>query len=83
MTTQTQTRSAKEAYVEPWPPHDTEESVLGTDLHQTAITNLRLGINEAAHLFREPTGELRWKVWSQTALLGCQRRDGSLLRTNS
>ena len=27
--------------VEVWPPDDTEESVAGTDLHQTAIINVR------------------------------------------
>ena len=31
-----------------WPPDDTEESVLGTPYHQTTITNVRVGINEAA-----------------------------------
>jgi hypothetical protein len=36
------------SFVEPWPPDDTEESVLGTDLHQTTIRNLTLGINMAA-----------------------------------
>ncbi len=35
---------------EAWPPHDTEESVLGTDLHQATIINLRWGINEVAHV---------------------------------
>ena len=33
--------------LEPWPPDDTEESVLGTDLHQTTITYLRWAIHEA------------------------------------
>lgn len=81
MTTQTQVPAEQEVYVEPWPPHDTEESVLGTDLHQTAIRNFCWDINEAAHLEREPGKDLPWKAWSQTALLGCRRRDGSLLRT--
>ena len=40
--------------VEPWPLDDTEESVLGTDLHQTTIVNLRLGINMAARVGRKP-----------------------------
>jgi hypothetical protein len=33
---------------QPWPPDDTEESVMGTDQHQMTILNLRLGTNEAA-----------------------------------
>jgi hypothetical protein len=37
-----------------WPPDDTEESVLGTNLHQTTITNARLGINEVAAGMVEP-----------------------------
>jgi len=31
-----------------WPLDDTEESVVGTDLHQMTIMNLRWGINEIA-----------------------------------
>ena len=31
-----------------WPPDDTEESVLGSHLHQATITNGRTGVNEAA-----------------------------------
>lgn len=30
---------------EVWPPDDSEESVVGTDLHQMTIMNLRWGIN--------------------------------------
>ena len=33
---------------QPWPPDDTEESVVGTDFHQMTITNLRVGITIAA-----------------------------------
>jgi hypothetical protein len=37
--------------VEPWPPGDTEESVLaGTVLHQSTIMDLRLGIKMAARV---------------------------------
>jgi hypothetical protein len=67
--------------VEVWPPDDTEESVLGTDLHQMTITNLRLGINEVAHLVRAPGHGLPWQALSQIALLGCTRPDGSDYRT--
>ena len=34
---------------QPWPPDDTEESVVGTDFHQMTIMNVRFGINEVAH----------------------------------
>jgi len=64
-----------------WPPHDTEESVLGTNLHQTTITNLRWGINEVASLRRVPGQLVPWEAQSQTALLGCQRPNDSLYRT--
>jgi hypothetical protein len=45
-----------------WPPDDTEESVLGTSLHQTTITNLRLGINEAAALAVPEGGTVPWQA---------------------
>ena len=45
MATERQTQTWPLYPVEPWPPDDTEESVLGTDLHQTTIRNLALGIN--------------------------------------
>jgi hypothetical protein len=67
--------------VEPWPPDDTEESILGTDLHQGTITNLRLGINGAARLSREARQPVPWQALTQLLLLGCRRPDGSLVRT--
>jgi hypothetical protein len=63
-----------------WPPHDTEESVLGTDRHQTTITNIRLGINEAAKIGLAPEQPVRWRALSQIALLGCVRPDGTPYR---
>jgi len=66
---------------EAWPPHDTEESVLGSDLHQTTITNLRVGINEVAHIGLSPGQPVPWQATNQIALLGCIRPDGSLYRT--
>ncbi len=63
-----------------WPPHDTEESVLGTDRHQTTITNLRWGVNEAAHVGLLPGQPVPWQALSQIALLGCLRADGSPYR---
>jgi hypothetical protein len=64
-----------------WPPNDTEESCLGTNLHQTTITNLRWGLNEAARVCQVPGRPLPWTALSQTLLLGCQRPDGSYYRT--
>jgi hypothetical protein len=63
-----------------WPPHDTEESILGTDRHQMTITNLRLGINEAAHVGLAPGEPVPWHALSQTALIGCERHDGTPFR---
>lgn len=60
-----------------WPPDDTEESVLGTNLHQTTITNLRLGLNEAAGMLTPPGGPPPWQALSQTMLSGLERQDGS------
>jgi hypothetical protein len=60
-----------------WPPDDTEESVVGTNLHQTTITNLRWGLNEVASL-RPPAGQAPpWQALSQTAVSGMRRPDGS------
>jgi hypothetical protein len=60
-----------------WPPDDTEESVLGTNLHQGTITNLRLGLNEAAVSATPPGGPAPWQALSQTAISGLRRWDGS------
>ena len=60
-----------------WPPDDTEETVLGTDLHQMTITNLRLGINEAAVLSTLPNSTVPWQAGGQTMYLGFRRPDGS------
>ena len=67
--------------VEPWPPDDTEESVLGTDLHQTTITNLRLGINQAARVGKKHGEPSAWRAFTQITLIGCSRPDGSSYRT--
>jgi hypothetical protein len=69
------------SFEDTWPPNDTEVSCLGTNLHQTAITNLRLGLNEAAHAHRAAGEPLPWTTLSQMALLGCRRPDGSYYRT--
>ena len=81
MATEPQTPAWPPYPVEPWPPDDTEESILGTDLHQAAITNLRLGINGAARISREPGETVRWQALTQELLVGCRRPDGSYVRT--
>ncbi len=63
-----------------WPPDDTEESVLGTNLHQATITNLRVGLNEVAAL--APPGQAApWQALSQTIIRNFRRRDGSRYKT--
>jgi hypothetical protein len=81
MASKTHTRPEPFPPIEVWPPDDTEESILGTDLHQTTITNLRLGINEVARLRQAPGQPVPWKALSQIVLLGCVRPDGSAYRT--
>lgn len=65
----------------PWPPNDTEESILGTDLHQTVIRNLVLGLNGAARVSREAGQPVPWRALTQELLLGCRRPNGSYYRT--
>ncbi len=81
MTSETQTRTRRISSREVWPLDDTEESILGTDLHQTTITNLRPGINGVAHLSRLPGQPLPWQALSQIALFGCLRPDDSEYKT--
>jgi len=65
----------------PWPPDDTEESVLGTNLHQMTITNLRWGINEIARLHTAPGAAVPWQAHSQSIMMGFARADGSRYKT--
>jgi hypothetical protein len=81
MTSETRTRSPRAPFAPLWPPDDTEESVLGTDLHQTTIGDLRLGINSAARVGLAPGQPVPWRATVQIALLGCLRPDGSSYRT--
>ena len=67
--------------VEVWPPDDTEESVVGTDLHQMTIMNLRWGINEIARTLTPHGGAAPWQALSQTVILGFHRLDGSRYKT--
>jgi Putative restriction endonuclease len=64
----------------PWPPDDTEESVLGINLHQTTITNLRWGINELARVHQHPGQPLPWQASTQLLITGCRRPDHSYVR---
>ncbi len=64
-----------------WPPDDTEESVMGTDLHQMTIMNLRWGINEAAASLISPGEPAPWQALSQTVVVGFQRRDNTRFKT--
>lgn len=64
-----------------WPPDDTEESVVGTDVHQMTILNVRLGTNEVARVPTPPDGPAPWQALSQTIITGFQRPDGSRLKT--
>jgi hypothetical protein len=54
--------------VDVWPPDDTEESVVGTDLHQMTIINLRWGLNEIAGALTSPGQPAPWQALSQTEL---------------
>lgn len=81
MASETQAQPRPYPPLEVWPPDDTEESVVGTDLHQTTIINLRWGINEVAQLHRAPEQAAPWHALGQTTLLGCQRPDGTAYRT--
>jgi Uma2 family endonuclease len=64
-----------------WPPDDTEESVLGTNLHQATITNLRVGLNEVASALTPPGQAAPWQALSQTIVRNFRRRDGSRYKT--
>jgi hypothetical protein len=64
-----------------WPPDDTEESVLGTNLHQTAIRTLIAGINEAAALAVPEGAAVPWQAGGQTMIRNLRRKDGSAYTT--
>jgi len=88
MASETPVRPRQRASTTPWPPHDSEESIVGTDLHQTTITNVRWAMNEAARRVAASQGAqgtipatLPWQALSQIILLGCMRADCSLYRT--
>ena len=69
--------TATELPIEVWPPDDTEESVVGTNLHHETIRNVCAGLNEVASLLAPPGGPAPWHAFSQTELRGLQHPDGS------
>jgi Uma2 family endonuclease len=81
MTSEAQARPQSLLIAPVWPPDDTEESIVGVDLHQRTILSTRMGINEAALLQAEPGAEVPWYATDQLLLLGCVRADGSAYRT--
>src|SRR5690242_11383696 len=81
MASETKVRARPAPLFAAWPPDDTEESVVGTDLHQMTITNLRWGINEIARLRTGPTGAIPWQALSQTVVTGFERPNGSRYKT--
>ncbi|HVA89793.1 MAG TPA: Uma2 family endonuclease [Chloroflexota bacterium] len=62
--------AARRAYA-PWPPDDSEESVVGSEFHQRVIDGARDGLDMAS--LADPA----WWVQSQIALRGFHRPDGS------
>jgi len=81
MASETQTYPQAVPPAEVWPPDDTEESVLGTNLHQSTIINLRWGINEAARMSAPAGQPVPWEAIPQLLLLGCRRKNGSPIKT--
>ena len=81
MASETQMQPRPFPPVDAWPPDDTEENILGTDLHQMTIMNLRWGLNEVARLCRTPQGPMPWQALSQITVFGCLRPDGTDYRT--
>ena len=81
MVTEAQTPPRTLPLTKAWPPDDTEESILGIDLHQGTITNLRIGINEVAQLCKAPGQSVPWKATTQLLFLGCKHPNGTLYRT--
>ncbi len=56
----------------PWPPADTEESIVGSEYHQHVIDAARDGLRMAAR-----ANGASWRVLSQVPLAGFRRPDGS------
>jgi hypothetical protein len=63
---------AMAARTAPWPPDDTEESVVGSEYHQHVIDAARDGLRMAAR-----ANGASWHALSQVPLAGFRRPDGS------
>lgn len=63
--------TARRAYA-PWPPDDSEESVVGSELHQRVIDAARDGTEMAGI-----ANSAGWHVLSQVAISGFRRPDGT------
>ena len=63
---------AMAARTAPWPPDDTEESVVGSEYHQHVIDAARDGLRMAAR-----ANGASWRALSQVPLAGFRRPDGS------
>jgi len=81
MASETRTYAQAVPPTEVWPPDDTEESVLGTNLHQTTIINVTLGINESARMSAPAGLPVPWTAAPQLLLLGCQRPNDTFIKT--
>ncbi len=56
----------------PWPPADTEESIVGSEYHQHVIDAARDGLRMAAR-----ANGASWRALPQVPLAGFRRPDGS------
>ena len=63
--------------VEAWPPDDTEESVVGTNLHQETIGAVKLGLTEVAIALTPPGGQQPWHAFMQTTITGWRHFDSA------
>ncbi len=77
MASEVQIETQQRSPVEVWPPDDSEESIVGTDLHQTTIINLRWGINEVARPRQARAQPVPWQALDQILMRGVRRPDDS------
>ena len=64
-----------------WPPDDTEESVVGANLHQWTIGALKAGLNQVASALASPAGSWPWQAYMQTTITGWRRPEGAAYTT--
>ncbi|MGI8914513.1 MAG: Uma2 family endonuclease [Chloroflexota bacterium] len=63
--------------VEAWPPDDTEESVVGTNLYQQTIGEVQLGLTEVASNLTPAGAEQPWHAFMRTTITDWRHADGS------